>query len=158
MKQATLGFLIKRDENGKISEILLAMKKRGFGKGRINGTGGKVVSGEKIKDCVIRETQEEIAVTMIQPKKFGLIKFRFKYNENFNQDVHFYMCERWEGEPAESEEMKPRWYKIENIPYQKMWPDDKFWMPLFLRDKKITGKILFGENDLILENSIKSTD
>lgn len=120
MKQATLGFLIKRDANGEICEILLAMKKRGFGKDRYNGTGGKPLSGESMKDCVVRETAEEIGVKMISPKKFGGIKFRFKYNKDFNQDVHFFACEKWEGEPSESEEMKPHWYKINKIPYPKM--------------------------------------
>lgn len=39
----TLCFIIK---NGK---VLLARKKRGFGKGKWNGTGGKVKSNERVK-------------------------------------------------------------------------------------------------------------
>ena len=39
MKQVSLIFLVKNN-NGK-KEILLAMKKRGFGKGKWNGVGGK---------------------------------------------------------------------------------------------------------------------
>ena len=47
LRDATLVFLIKRSQ-GKISEICLAMKKRGFGMNRWNGVGGKVEKDENI--------------------------------------------------------------------------------------------------------------
>ena len=46
----TLSLLFLRRED----EILLAMKKRGFGKGRWNGVGGKVEVGESIEQAMIR--------------------------------------------------------------------------------------------------------
>jgi len=156
MQQATLGFLIKRDGREKICKILLAMKKRGFGKDRWNGTGGKPKTDETLRQCIVRETQEEIGITLIKPKKIGLVNFRFKFTPEFNQNVHFYLCESWQGKLIESEEMKPRWFSIENIPYAKMWPDDKFWMPLALKDKKIIGRVLFGKDDEIIKNSIRA--
>ncbi|HAM37373.1 TPA: hypothetical protein DCP42_01480, partial [Patescibacteria group bacterium] len=57
LRQSTLCFLIRDDE------ILLAMKKRGFGKDRWNGVGGKPDGEETILETAIRETQEEIEVT-----------------------------------------------------------------------------------------------
>lgn len=59
LRIATLLFLVKDDE------ILLAMKKRGFGKDRYNGVGGKVDDGESIEAAAARETIEEIGVTPI---------------------------------------------------------------------------------------------
>ncbi|MCP5842996.1 NUDIX domain-containing protein, partial [Klebsiella pneumoniae] len=53
----TLLFL-RRDD-----ELLLAMKKRGFGAGKWNGVGGKIEAGETIEDALVRECQEEINVT-----------------------------------------------------------------------------------------------
>ena len=47
LRDATLVFLIKRSQ-GKILEICLAMKKRGFGMNRWNGVGGKVEKDENI--------------------------------------------------------------------------------------------------------------
>jgi len=154
MQQATLVFLIKREKSGKIAKILLAMKKRGFGKGRWNGVGGKPETSETIQQCAKREAREEIGVTVGKLQKIGMIRFRFKFKKVFDQNVYFYLCERWQDKPTESEEMKPRWFKIDKIPYAKMWPDDKFWMPIALKNKKFTGSILFGQDDKIIENKI----
>ena len=111
MRQATLCLLVK--ENQKDKEILLAMKKRGFGKGRWNGVGGKVDSekGDKsIISAAIRETQEEIGVKIKKIEKVALLKFRFPYipeneRKEWDQDVHVFLARTWEGEPIETEEM-----------------------------------------------------
>jgi hypothetical protein len=29
--------------------------------------------------------------------------------------------------------MKPEWFNIKNIPYDKMWEDDKIWLPEILK-------------------------
>lgn len=154
MQQATLVFLVKRNENRKIARILLAMKKRGFGKGRWNGVGGKPKTNETIQQCARREAMEEIGVTVGKLSRIGMIRFRFKFKKEFDQNVHFYLCENWQGKPVESDEMKPHWFSIDKIPYAKMWQDDKFWMPIALRDRKFSGSILFGVNDDIVENKI----
>ena len=40
-------------------EVLLGMKKRGFGEGKWNGFGGKVEAGETIVEAAAREVREE---------------------------------------------------------------------------------------------------
>lgn len=39
--------------------VLLGMKKNGFGKGKYNGFGGKIEQNEGIKAAVLRELEEE---------------------------------------------------------------------------------------------------
>jgi hypothetical protein len=29
--------------------------------------------------------------------------------------------------------MKPEWFSIDEIPFDKMWEDDKYWMPRILK-------------------------
>lgn len=154
MRNATLLFLIKR-EGETITNICLAMKKRGFGAGRYNGTGGKVEAGESIEDATIRETQEEIGVTVSNIKKCAELEFTFAEKADWNQMVHVYFAEEWIGEPVESEEMNPKWFAVADIPYDDMWPDDKYWLPEALSGRYVDGAFTFGQNDSILKQEIK---
>lgn len=154
---STLLFLVKKEE-GKISDICLAMKKRGFGKGRLNGAGGKVEEGESIEDGVIREAREEIGVTTEDLKKVAELSFYFPHNPAFDQKVHVYMSEAWDGTPSESDEMSPSWYKTQDIPYTQMWSDDIYWLPQVIAGSFVTGTIVFGEGDVVLEKEIVCTD
>lgn len=152
MKQATLCLLVKP------GEILLAMKKRSFGLGRWNGPGGKMdfEKGDKnVVDAAIRETKEEIGVLIKNPEKVGLLHFCFPHKEEWNQDVHLFLVKNWEGEPAESEEMSPKWFKTSEIPYDKMWDDDKYWLPHILSGKKLEADFIFREGDIIEKHDIK---
>jgi 8-oxo-dGTP pyrophosphatase MutT (NUDIX family) len=114
-----------------------------------------VEAGETIEQTVIRETQEEIGVTPKNIIKVAEFYFCFPHNQDWNQTVHFYQTEDWDGEPTESDEMKPEWFKSDNLPFAKMWPDDFYWMPYFLRGEKIKGFFKFAEGDVILEKEIK---
>ena len=149
MKQATLCLLIKNDK------VLLAMKMRGFGVGRWNGTGGKVKKGEKIVEAAIRETKEEIGVDIKNLEKVGLFHFTFLNKSEWNQDVTLFLVKDWIGEPAESEEMAPKWFSFDEIPYDKMWSDDIHWMSLVLQGKKLEADFVFGEGDKLLNHNIK---
>lgn len=134
-------------------KILLGMKKRGFGAGRWNGFGGKVSSEETIEDAAKREIREETGIKVTNLDKAGIIDFEFKGNPEILQ-VHIFRSDNFLGEPTESEEMKPQWFHIDEIPFNEMWPDDIYWMPLFLDGKKFKGKFLFGESDVILKQKL----
>lgn len=134
-------------------KILLGMKKRGFGAGRWNGFGGKVSAVETIEDAVRREIQEEAGIEIGNLDKVGIIEFEFKGNPEI-LEVHIFKSDNFLGEPIESEEMKPHWFHVDEIPFNDMWPDDKYWIPLFLNGKKFRGKFLFGESDIVLEQEL----
>ena len=157
MKKTTLLFLIKQTD-GTITDICLAMKKRGFGMGRFNGVGGKLDEGETIEQAVIRETQEEIGVTPLQYKKIAEIDFQFRDQSDWNQNCHVYFCDSWEGEPSESEEMKPEWYRVNEIPFDSMWPDDIYWLPQVLENKLVRAVFTFAPGDIILDQKIDIVD
>lgn len=131
-------------------KILLGFKKRGFGRDRWNGFGGKLKAGESLEDGLKREIAEEAGIIVDNAVKMGIIEFEFLDNPEILQ-VHIYKATLFTGEIAESEEMKPQWFNEAEIPYGQMWPDDIYWLPLFLRNKKFKGKFLFGENDAILK-------
>lgn len=130
-------------------KVLLGMKKRGFGKGRWNGFGGKVKNGEIIEEALEREMKEELGIVPKDFEKVGIIEFQFQGNPEI-LEVHFFKINEFTGIPRESEEMKPKWFDIREIPFDQMWPDDKYWFPLLLRGKKFKGKFIFeGRNKII---------
>lgn len=152
LRQATLCFLIRGDK------VLLAMKKRGFGKDRYNGVGGKPEKGESILDCAIRETKEEIGVTPKNLQKLATLDFYFPYvsiKENWNQQVIVYIADEWEGSPKETEEMKPKWFKINKLPFSKMWSDDFLWLPHVLAGKTVRAEFAFGKNQEVEDYKLK---
>ena len=134
--------------------VLLGMKKTGFGQGRWNGFGGKVEEGETIEDAARREIFEEAGVNVTDMSKAGVIEFAFQGNPEV-LEVHIFRAGIFEGEPAESDEMQPRWFPVDEIPYNAMWPDDVYWLPLLLTGKKFKGRFLFEGHDHILEQTLQ---
>jgi 8-oxo-dGTP diphosphatase/2-hydroxy-dATP diphosphatase len=123
-------------------KVLLGMKKRGFGAGRWNGFGGKIEEGETIEQAAIRELREEAGLEAEEMEKKGIIDFEFE-NDPKLLEVHIFHVKKFKGEPKETEEMKPQWFSVDEIPYEQMWSDDIFWMPYLLGGKKFRGKFLF---------------
>ena len=150
MLETTLS-LLKKD-----NKLLLAMKKRGFGIGKYNGVGEKIKQGETPEEAMIRETAEEINVTPIKYEKVGFIEFDEYYKgKKENVAFHLYFVTEWEGKPTESEEMNPKWFNIKDIPYDKMLPDDKHWLPLVLEGKRIKAYFDFDEDWNLISKKIE---
>ncbi len=155
LRDTTLVFLIRRDELRHVTEICLAMKKRGFGMGRWNGVGGKVEAGETLEQAAARETKEEIGVEVSVLQKVAELTFLFPHNPDWNQVVHTYFCEAWTGVPVESEEMKPASFKTSEIPYDLMWADDASWLPPVLAGNLVQATFTFAEGDVITHEDVK---
>jgi len=138
MKTTTISFLIND------SGVLLSEKKRGFGKGFLNGYGGKVSEGEQVEEAAARELNEESGLTA-NPKEFNKVAVI----DFFDGDEHIFECHvffisKWEGEIKESEEMaQPALYQLDNIPYKRMWASDRAWLPLIFSGEKIKAKAYY---------------
>ncbi len=132
----------------KENKVLLAMKKRGFGEGNWNGYGGKLNPGESVEDAALREIEEEsgIRVPKENLKHLGTIDFYFTDKPDWDQQAIVYRIDEWEGEPIETEEMKPQWFAFDEIPYEKMWADDIHWYPHFLKGESFSAEFRFGED------------
>ncbi len=138
-------------------EILLAMKKRGFGAGKWNGVGGKVQEGENMSQAMVRETKEEIGIDIQEQdlQKVGELEFYFPEKEGWDIYLDVFFTYKWAGEPIETEEMKPKWFSVSDIPLDQMWIDDKFWLPGAIDGKKFKAKCYFkGEGEEVKDFKI----
>ena len=140
-KRATLLFVI-RD-----GEILLIHKKRGLGAGKINGPGGHLEPGETPHQCAVREVQEELCITPTGVQACGELSFQF--TDGFSLHGYVFTASACEGEPQETAEAIPRWTRLDAIPYEKMWADDRLWIPLMLRGAQFEGQFLFDGDELL---------
>jgi len=124
--------------------ISVGIKKRGFGCGKINGFGGKIEQGETNEEAAKRELLEESSVTGEGLKRVGFLKF---FMTHIIMNVHVYTCYEFSGECEESDEMKPMWVNVADIDYDKMWSDDRFWLPLVLKGKCVLARYEYESDD-----------
>lgn len=153
MKTVTLLFLRDLEQD----RILLAVKKRGFGAGKLNGVGGKVEPGETIPQAAVREAREEIGVTISETdaQQIGRLRFAFAEHPDWAFDCHVFIATAWDGTPQETEEMAPAWHAIEAIPFDRMWIDDKHWLPRALAGEYVDGAFSFGgDGEFLLDHAV----
>ncbi len=152
-KMLTTLLIIKKGER-----LLLATKKRGFGEGKINGCGGKCEPNEQVADAMKREAFEELGIVPLDAKEYGEIDFiEYMKGELTNVNMHIFYAEKFEGEPVETDEMIPCWIDVNNIPYDNMFPDDKFWLPMLLEGKKFKAKFEFDKDFNMIAYEINET-
>jgi 8-oxo-dGTP diphosphatase/2-hydroxy-dATP diphosphatase len=137
--------------------MLLGMKKRGHGEGRWNGFGGKVHEGETMEQAAQRELQEEVGITAASLNHVGTLVFEYPSDPE-PMEVHVFHVDTFTGEPMESDEMRPQWFRTDTLPFEHMWPDDRFWMPLFLAGKKFKGRCVFDAENQIVEHDIHEVE
>ena len=138
-------------------EVLLALKKRGFGAGKWTGVGGKPEGDETIAQTAVRETEEEIGVTPLAPRHVATLDFIFPDQPRFagwSMQVFVYLADRWFGEPVETEEVAPRWFPRDAIPWPGMWSDAPYWLPPVLRGLRIRAEFRFDEEQRVARCAI----
>ena len=134
--------------------VLLGMKKRGFGMDKWNGFGGKVQEGETIEQAAIRELQEEANITPTKIEKVGKLNFKF-LDTGKEMDVTVFSVTDFDGIPSETEEMRPHWFLKSEIPYDKMWTDDRYWLPLLFAGKKFNGNFDYTDYNIMLSHEVE---
>lgn len=101
-----------------------------------------------------RELFEECSLKVNELNKAGIIKFEFVGQPQI-MEVHVFRTNNYTGSPQESEEMRPKWFPNDQIPFSDMWPDDELWFPMLLNGEKFEGYFKFEGHDKILDYTLK---
>ena len=138
---ATLVFVFRGDE------ILLINKKTGLGKGKINAPGGKVDPGETPEAAAVRECREELRIEVSDLEYCG--EHRFQFVDGYSIHVWVYRTRSFEGEPVETREAEPLWTNIDEIPFDAMWEDDRYWLPMLIRGQRFQTRWIFDGDRMV---------
>ena len=115
--RATLLFLVKD------GQVLLIRKKRGLGAGKINGPGGKIDPGETPEQCAVRETQEELGITVTHACLAPFVFASHGY-DSFHLLMPLYLLRRWDGLVTAKEHEAIAWVRPEKLTDYPMPPAD----------------------------------
>ncbi len=140
-EEATLCFIRKE------GKLLLMDKKTGMGTGLVNAPGGRIEKGETPLEGAIRETEEEILVTPLNLEKGAELFFQF--TDGYGLKGHVFLADDFSGVPGATAEADPFWVEEGNIPYDRMWEDDRYWLPLMLRGWFVRGYFIFREEEML---------
>ena len=120
---------------------------------------GKQIAGESIIETAVRELGEECGINM-SPSDLtqrGIIMFEFAKGgceESWFFEVHLFTGDYNGDEIHESDEMKPQWFSIKEVPLSDMWEDDKYWLPYILSGGYVLGYYVFDDSTQRMINGI----
>ncbi len=128
--------------------MLLGFKKTGFGAGRWVGLGGHIEDGEQPADAAAREVAEESSLIVVASSLVHMarLNFVFPVRPSWNQTADVFVTEHFAGEAAESDEVIPRWFGVDALPFDGMWDDARYWVPRVLAGQRVTADITFADD------------
>nr|MDH3175137.1 8-oxo-dGTP diphosphatase [Bacillus pumilus] len=116
-------------------QVLLLQKPR---RGRWVAPGGKMESGESVKDSVVREYREETGIYILNPQLKGVFTFIIKEGDQIVQEwmMFTFMADSFTGKNVtESEEGILKWHEVKDVPHLPMAPGDSHILDFMLKGK-----------------------
>ena len=128
-------------------KLLLKMATRGISKGKWNAPGGKIDPGETSDECAVREVFEETGLNIKNLKSHGPLGFHMDGKEELSFTVHLFSTRSFEGKARSTDEGEVKWFGTDEIPYEEMWDEDRYWMDLMLGGRKFAGDFFFDKEN-----------
>jgi hypothetical protein len=77
----------------------------------------------------VRETHEEVGLNIEESDLNHAADIVFRFDGTVDVVTRAYLATSFTGEPIETDEMRPQWFALSDIPYDTMWPADREWLP-----------------------------
>lgn len=146
MMRSTCLCFLTTDSGDRGPEVLLGHKKTGIGLGKIVGLGGHIEPGEPSAEAAAREVEEEsgIHVPAGALTELAYVTFRFPARPSWDMEVVVFESARWSGEAAETEEIRPQWFPVSDLPFDRMWDDSRHWLPRVLAGERLDAAFTYA--------------
>lgn len=144
---ATLGYILSPDGR---KTLLVHRNKRQHDQhlGKYNGLGGKMMPGEDIYSCLVREICEEANIRCEETVLRGTINWT-GFGPNGEDWFGFiYLVKKFSGTPRmENEEGDLVWVDLDKVMDLPMWEGDRFFLPMvFDEDPRVFHGYMPYEN------------
>ena len=84
---------------------------------------------------------------------------KYEFVENLQiLEVHMFTTDQLTGTVQVSSEMRPQWFETTNIPFDEMWPYDKYWFSMVLEGQKFSDYFQFEGHAKILKYTLDKVD
>jgi 8-oxo-dGTP diphosphatase len=117
--------------------------------GILNGPGGKVELGESSERAVVREVQEETGLIVNAPQSRGTVVLNIPTPQTMILSVDIFVARNSSGQETEREGSLA-WYPVSELPFQRMWGDQKYWLPAVLDGYSVFARVEYKESSLKL--------
>ena len=144
--KAVVSYAVKGDK------VLLGVRNSSstnLGVNKVAGLGGKLDPNETSDKALVRELKEEVGIIPTKFRNVGRVIFLNPHETKWNLDVDVYIIDEWDGEPTELEKITPEWFLISELPLDRMFSDNKYWLPRVLEGKHVNATFLFDENGIV---------
>jgi 8-oxo-dGTP diphosphatase len=144
--------LLLRTRDDGTREVLLGYKKTGFGQGKVVAPGGHVEPGETTAAAAAREVKEETGIRVAQGAltEAARLTFLFPAHPSWDMEVAIFTSADWSGEATESDEIRPQWFPVADLPLDRMWDDGRLWLPRVLAGERLHATFSYGSDNEIV--------
>jgi 8-oxo-dGTP diphosphatase len=152
-KQVVLCFLFRTGVSCR--EVLLGLKKTGFGAGMVVAPGGKVEPGESASQAAVRELREETGIHIRESGlvELGRVEWRFPARPKADMAAVVFTAEHPGGTASPSAEMEPYWFPVDALPYERMWEDARHWLAHVLAGSRLDVLVTLNRDNLTVRSA-----
>ncbi len=119
-----------------------------------NGFKTTISKGLNIEETARIKTYEQSGVYPLVMEKIGEVLFNF-IGKKEEHETHFFKSSKYNGRAKETKEFTSKWFNVDEIPYQELLEENRFWLPMMLQNHHFQGRISLDNNHKIKDYKLE---